>query len=238
MKISVAIPTWECHGKGDYYLRDLFYSLTKQTFKEFEVCVSDHSKNNKILSVCEEYSDLLDIKYYKNSDDRGNSPANTNSAIEMCSADIIKVMFQDDFFYSNEALGKIVKLFDENLDDYWVLCGTNHTQDDGNSFYGNLIPQWNDNIINGVNTISSPSVLSIRKEVFDKIQFDKNLVMMMDCEFYHHAKEIFGEPIYCKEILVCNRVHENQISSNYLKEDYQEKFDNELLYCREKHKIN
>ena len=29
--------------------------------------------------------------------DRGNGPANTNNAIDKCSGDIIKVMFQDDF---------------------------------------------------------------------------------------------------------------------------------------------
>ena len=34
-------------------------------------------------------------------------PANTNKAISMCSGDIIKVMFQDDFFYDDEALEKI-----------------------------------------------------------------------------------------------------------------------------------
>lgn len=234
MKLSIAIPTWEAYGKGDYYLRDLFFSLTKQTFKDFEVCVSDHSKNDKIFSVCEEYSDELDIKYFKNEENRGNGTSNANSALEMCEGDIIKIMFQDDIFFSTTCLHSVYTNLNKSKKS-WLVSGCNHTINNGNSFYNEMFPKWNSDILKGVNTISSPSVLSIKKEV--KNRFDETLTMMMDCEYYFALKQEYGDPLYLNEIHVTNRVHRNQVSQVYSRDaNYQEKISNEIEYCVDKYK--
>jgi len=236
MKISIAIPTYGSKGRGGEFLEDLFETIQIQTFKDFEVVVSDHSIDNEILKLTDQYREKFEIVYIKNENNLGNGPANTNNAIENCSGEIVKIMFQDDFFYDDEALEKIYNAFDPDTN--WVLCGSNHTKDDGNSFYWDLFPTWNTNILNGVNTISSPSVLTTRKAVFDDIKFDTSLVMMMDCELYYHIKKLYGDPVYCNDILVSNRIHEDQISSMYLKDNYQKKIDKEIQYCKKKHKVN
>ena len=235
MKMSIAIPTYESKGSGNEFLEDLFRTIEIQTFRDFEVVVSDHSVDNEILKLTDQYREKFKIVYVKNKDNRGNGPANTNNAIKNCSGEIVKIMFQDDFFYDDEALEKIYNAFEPDIN--WVLCGSNHTKDDGNSFYWDLFPTWNDDILNGVNTISSPSVLATRRTVFNNIKFDTNLVMMMDCELYYHIKKLYGDPVYYNDILVSNRIHEDQISSMYLKNNYQKKFDNELQYCKEKHEV-
>ena len=229
MKISIAVPTWECHGRGGEFLDDLFRTIEIQTFKDFEVCISDHSMNDDVLNVVNEYTDKFEIVFRRNSENRGNGPANTNASIDLCSGEIIKIMFQDDFFYDDESLEKIVAEF-ENSDKAWLVNGCNHTKDDGHSFYWDFYPQWNDKILHGVNTISSPSVLSIKKEVFEKVKFDTSLVMMMDCDYYYNAREQFGDPIYYHDVLVSNRVHENQISMRYDKN-----LQDEVDYCLEKY---
>jgi len=235
MKISIAVPTWESYAKGSEFIDDLLRTIEIQTFKDYEVCISDHSKDNEVHDKVKEFEDKIDILYIKNEEKRGNGPANTNKSIDMCSGDIIKVMFQDDFFYDDEALEKIHNEF-ENSDKMWLVCGSNHTQNDGHSFYWDLYPKWNDDIISGVNTISSPSVVAVRREVFNQIKFDETLVMMMDCEFYFHTKKLFGDPIYYNDILVSNRVHSNQISSRYLNSsDPKEKLSKEVNYCKQKH---
>lgn len=236
MSISIAIPVYDFKGRGNEFLEDLFRTIEIQTFNNFEVVVSDHSCDEELLKVIHQYQNKFEIVYVKNEDLRGNGPANTNNAIKYCSGDIIKIMFQDDFFYDDEALEKIYNAFEP--ESYWLVNGTNHTKDDGNSFYWDLYPTWNDDIINGVNTISSPSVLSARKEVFENIQFDTNLVMMMDCELYYHIRKKYGNPIYYQDILVSNRIHKNQISSSYVDHNYQKKLNSELLYCKQKHEIN
>lgn len=229
MKISIAVPTWESHGRGAEFINDLLRTIQVQSFKDFEVCISDHSLNDEVMNEVKQFEDKFKIVYKKNSQDRGNGPANTNAAIDLCSGEIIKIMFQDDFFYDDESLEKIVTEF-ENSDKVWLLNGCNHTKDDGHSFYWELYPQWNDKILYGVNTISSPSVLSIKKEVFDKVKFDVSLVMMMDCDYYYNVKEHFGDPIYYHDVLVSNRVHENQISMRYDKN-----LQDEVNYCLKKY---
>ena len=234
MKMSIAVPTCESKGRGNEFLDDLFRTLEIQTFKDFEVVVSDHSKDDNLVDVIDEFQHKLNILYVKNKNDRGNGPANTNNAINHCSGDIIKVMFQDDFFYDDEALQKIYDSFDDNH--HWLVCGSNHTQDDGHSFYWDLYPRWNDKLIEGVNTISSPSVMAVKKKVFDQIKFDEKLVMMMDCEIYCHIKNLFGDPIYLHDILVSNRVHSEQISLQYSSSsDYSSKLSKEVDYCKSKH---
>jgi glycosyltransferase involved in cell wall biosynthesis len=101
-KISIAVPTWECYGKGAEFLDDLFRTIEMQTLKEFEVVISDHSADDYLLPKIKEFEDKFEIKYHKNENNRGNGPANMNNAISKCSGEIIKIMFQDDFFYDDE----------------------------------------------------------------------------------------------------------------------------------------
>tara|TARA_Y100000004_G_scaffold118915_1_gene133620 strand:- start:572 stop:1279 length:708 start_codon:yes stop_codon:yes gene_type:complete len=231
MKISIAIPTWEFNGRGSEYLNDLLRTIQIQSYKDFEVCISDHSVDNEVLKELKQFEGKFKIVYDKNENDRGNGPANTNKAIEMCSGDIIKVMFQDDFFYDTESLEKIHSEFEQS-DSMWLVNGCNHTKDDGYNFYWEMFPKWNDKIIEGVNSISSPSVLSMRKECFDEVRFDEKLVMMMDCDYYYNLKSNFGEPIYLDDVLITNRVHQNQISSTYDKN-----IQDEIDYCLDKYAI-
>ena len=211
MKFSIAIPTWECHGRGGEFLDDLLRTIEIQTLKDFEVCISDHSENNDVLDVVKTFEDKFSIVYSHNSENRGNGPANTNKAIDMCSGDIIKVMFQDDFFYDDESLEKINNQFN-TTDKTWLVNGCNHTQNDGHSFYWEMYPKWNDRLLEGVNTISSPSVVSFKKEVVNR--FDENLVYFMDCEFYYGMNNKYGLPIFLNDVLISNRVGSHQISSN------------------------
>jgi glycosyltransferase involved in cell wall biosynthesis len=62
MKISIAIPTWECYGKGGEFLDDLLRTIEIQTFKNFEVCISDHSKDDKVLNKVKEFQNKFDIQ--------------------------------------------------------------------------------------------------------------------------------------------------------------------------------
>ena len=230
MKISIAIPTWESYGRGAEFLDDLLRTIEIQTFKDFEVCISDHSKENEVLNKVKEFEDKINIQYCKNELNRGNGPFNTNKSIEMCSGDIIKVMFQDDFFYDDESLEKINREF-EKSDKMWLVNGCNHTQDDGHSFYWEMYPKWNDNLLEGVNSISSPSVLSFRKEVDNR--FDETLVSLMDCEFYYGMDEKYGQPIFLNDVLISNRVGDYQISSNI--NNKTELNFRESEYCKKKY---
>lgn len=219
MKISICIPTWEQYGRGVEFLQNNFEVLLSQTYKNFNVIVSDHSKDDHIKLLCEEYSTHLEIKYFKNENFLGNGPANTNNSIINADGDIIKIIFQDDYLYDERALELIVKEF-ENDECMWLVCGCNHTHDDGLNHTNPMTPYWNDEIKRGVNTISSPSVLSFRNN--NPCLFDENLTMLMDCDMYQQLYVRYGLPTILPDCLVTNRIHQHQISTLYNKDIWSE----------------
>ena len=232
-KISIAIPTWESYNNGEQFLDDLLRTVEIQTFKDFEVVISDHSKDDYLLPKIKEFEDKFDIKYYRNENDRGNGPANMNNAISKCSGEIVKIIFQDDFFYDDEALEKIYYALSDS-DRMWLLNGTNHTKDDGNSFYWDLYPKFNDDLLKGENTISSPSVVSFKRQ--SEVIFDETLVYFMDIDYYYGMREKYGDPVFYNDILVTNRFpHENSISSNI--ENKEKMMSVESKYCFQKYGV-
>lgn len=232
-KISIAIPTWESYNNGEQFLDDLLRTIEIQTFKNFEVVISDHSKDDYLLSKIKEFEDKFDIKYYRNEKDRGNGPANMNNAIRKCSGEIVKIIFQDDFFYDDHALEKIYYAL-YNSDRMWLLNATNHTKDDGNSFYWDLYPKFNNDLLKGVNTISSPSVVSFKRQ--SEVVFDETLVYFMDIDYYYGMRKKYGDPVFYDDILVTNRFpHENSISSNI--ENKEKIMSVESKYCFQKYGV-
>jgi hypothetical protein len=159
----------------------------------------------------------------------GNGPANTNNTIINADGDIIKIIFQDDFLYQDNALDLIVKEF-EDKDCNWLVSGCNHTHDDGKSFSNFMVPYWNDKIATGTNTISSPSVLSFRND--KPCLFDEELTMLMDCEMYYQLYIRYGLPKIITDCLITNRMHQHQISSLYNKDMW-----SEIDHVRNKHNI-
>jgi glycosyltransferase involved in cell wall biosynthesis len=231
-KVSIAIPTWESHGRGVEFLDDLLRTIEIQHFKDFEVVISDHSENDDLVNKVKEFDTKFQIKYIKNNKNRGNSPANLNNAIDNCSGEIIKIMFQDDFFYDDEALEKIYYSLSDS-EKMWLLNGCNHTKDNGNSFYWEFYPKFNPDLLRGVNTISSPSVVAFKNNVDNR--FDPNIVYFMDLDFYYGMKQKYDDPIFYNDILISNRVHDDSISNKLSnKEEIMQK---ESEYCLTKYGV-
>jgi len=101
-----------------------------------------------------------------------------------------------------------------------LVCGCNHTHDDGITHSNPMTPYWNDAIKRGVNTISSPSVLSFRNN--NPCLFDENLTMLMDCDMYQQLFVRYGLPTILSDCLVTNRIHKHQISTLYNQDIWEE----------------
>jgi glycosyltransferase involved in cell wall biosynthesis len=222
---------WEQHGFGLSHLKDLVHSIQIQTFQDWEIVISDHSKDDEIdkfiFSLYKQ--DRSGITYFKNYDNYGNGVANLNNALKMANGEIIKIMFQDDFMFDRRCLEKFNKAF-QNENTKWVVCGSNHTRD-GVNFERFMIPSWNDKLLEGVNTISSPSVLAFRNENVEL--FDENLIMLMDTAYYYRLGQRYGSPTVIEDCLVTNRCHKNQISRRY-----SGNLEEEIRYCTKKYDSN
>jgi len=216
IKLSIAVPTYEMKGMGSKYLRELFETIKIQTFKDFEVCISDHSIDSSILQVCEEYANFFEIRYFKNESNRGNGPSNTNSVVEMCEGKITKLIFQDDLFIDNSAFLKIKNTFDETKCS-WCFNGFSHTKN-GKTHFRYMIPRWTDMMLEGRNLLGSPSCVSFLTEKFER--FDDKLKLLMDTDFYHRMRYMHGMPFIISDYLISNREHDNRVSSASVKYDY------------------
>jgi len=224
-KISICIPTYEMKGKGVEYLEYSFNILYSQTYSNFEIVISDHSQSNDIELLCKQYSQVMRINYIKNENKRGNSSANINNAIKNAKGDIIKILFQDDFLYDEYSLEKQIECFKEN----WLVTACCHYN--GVEINKPFYPQYHNEIQYGQNTISSPSVLMFKNQ--DIIEFDEELIWLMDVDYYKRLYNKFGWPSICNYISIVNREHENQISNTLTTSKIKEA---ELQYVINKYK--
>ena len=164
------------NGVGHVFLKQSFDILTRQSFKDFDVVISDHSRTDVIKDLCDEYTSRLDIHYYRYNEKIGSSSANLNNAITKATGKMLKILFQDDFLYDENSLQNIANNFDV-IKDRWLVTACEHSKD-GVNYYRPFYPKYNDKIYLGNNTISSPSVLTIKNE--RPLLFDENLTWIMD----------------------------------------------------------
>jgi glycosyltransferase involved in cell wall biosynthesis len=207
--ISIAIPAYEMHGVGDAFIEKSLSFISSQTYKDFEVVISDHSLDEKIEKVCEKF-DGLNIKLIKNDKDRGSSSANLNNAISHCKGDIIKFLMQDEYLYDENTLLGIKKSFDDpNVK--WVVTGCLYG-DNIHAIRGSMVPHYSNRIIDSVNTIGSPSVVSVRN-CEDLELFNVDLIWVMDCEYYKRLFDKWGEPFVIPDHKIFINQHKDQLTN-------------------------
>jgi len=224
--LSVAIPCYEMHGRGAEFLRYSLIMLSLQTFTDFNVVISDHSANDAVKETAEHYCAKYNIPllYIRKEYERDNASSNMNNAIRNSNGKYIKLLFQDDFLYDKHSLQKTVEAINANPGCHWLVSACEHSED-GINCIRPFYPVWNDRLIEGINTISSPSVVTI-KNVVDKIFFRLDLFWLMDCDFYVRQNQRFGQPVYLNDITVVNRIWDGQNTKTLTDEeknkDYEE----------------
>ena len=205
---------------------DILYPLSQQTTKNFELCVSHQGDERRIIRALNDYWDILNITYKKAGD--GNISVNTNNAMRMAEGDIIKILYSDDFILTSNLTEELDKAFTSDVS--WAVTGFAHTIDNGQTHYNPKLPVYNDRLLEGVNTLSSPSILAVRNGIEE--YFDEHLVMLMDCDMYYRLYKNHGDPLVLKDIHISNREHRNQTqrSNEHL-------IPEEIDYLKNKHLV-
>ena len=206
---SIAIPTYGYGGRGAEFLEDSLRILNSQTFKDFEVILSDHSEDDTIMDVYNKWADKLNIKYFRNSSGRGMISPNINNAMKLCSGKWIKVLFQDDFLYDENSLQIQSDLLISQPNIVWLMTKFYHSND-GKSFYRLYDPKWNNMIWTGNNTMGCPSGMTIKNK--NLVFFNEELNWLMDVDYYKRMFDLHGEPSILGEITVVNRTWGNRLT--------------------------
>jgi len=206
-RISIAVPTYEYRGKGSEVLEYAFNTMVKQTFKDFDVVISDHSVDDKIEVLCSNWSDRLDIKYFRNTLERGSASANTLNSMIKSSGEIIKLLCADDYFLDDRALELIYEASDK-VD--FIATGYFHTRDRVN-YFNYHEPSLNP-MLHIINTIGTPSCVAIRNHT-DMPLPDTNLNYAYDCEFYRSYLDRYPTWRLISEATIANFLWDESISS-------------------------
>jgi glycosyltransferase involved in cell wall biosynthesis len=211
---TIGIPTYEMSGKGVLVLEELIDTINEQIFRDFEVIISDHSIDNEIEKFIKSKYFDFNIIYLKKTLNNRNPSSNINNIIKHSKGKYIKFVFQDDLLNGSSSLDILAKKINEHEGSEWFVSGCLHLKNE--NLINPMVPYFNKNIHLGINTISSPSVLTIRNSV-NLLKFNETYVWLLDCIYYKDCFSNFGKPVVINSPLVINRLSKNQLT-NKLKE--------------------
>lgn len=211
--ISICIPAYQ----RVHYLRRLLNSLVDQLFTDFEVVISDDSKDDSVLHLVEEYKDRLAIVYFHNTPSLG-TPANWNFAIAKASGEWIKLIHDDDWLSSPHSLGQFAAIAKKGQA-FIFSAYSNQFEEVGKREEKMYLPSsWRSRIIRepmtllAYNVIGPPSVIMVHRSVIE--QYDERLKWRVDMEFYVRLLSRYKTYEYIDQILVNVGVSDSQVTQS------------------------
>lgn len=207
-KVSICIPAYN----NERSIERLLKSIYNQTYKDYEIVITDDSNDNRVKELVSHYPD---VRYYKN-EKRLGSTANWNEAVSKSHGDYIKIMHHDDWFSSKDSLKQFVQMLDEHKETDIAFSGTwqyNETDKYARHIVkedAQLIKDNYKNLFLG-NTIGAPSAAIYRKS---NILFDQNLTWLVDMEFYMGILKKNPNYIYTEEPLISIGMSKDQLTES------------------------
>ena len=180
--VSVCIPAYE---QPQFFRRSL-RSVLEQEFTDFEVVVTDDSRDDGVLSVVRELWDER-VTYIKNPVRRG-SPENWNVAVEHSTGELVKLIHHDDWLTSRESLGEFVRLLDASPEARFGFSASKSVDPTMGVKRIHYPAQQIDGLRRDPrllllgNWIGAPSATIYRRSVMT--QFDASLRWVVDIDFY------------------------------------------------------
>ncbi len=185
MKVSICIPVYE-NPEG---LKRLLTSVAMQTFQDFEVIITDDSKEPCKPSILSPFAGR--ITYVHNKTALG-APKNWNAAIALAKGDYVKIMHGDDSFTDRDCLQTFVDLLDENPEADLAFSGSRQMRD-GVVERDRCTPEEDIErfrrdyrLLYTGNTIGAPSAVMVRRSALlsHQITYDETLTWLVDSDYY------------------------------------------------------
>ncbi len=116
-RVSIGLPVYN----GERYLAEALKSLLSQTFRDFELIISDNASTDRTERICRHYAAQDSrIRYYRNATNLGAAP-NFNRTAELATGEYFQWACYDDLWLP-ECLERCVEVLDR--DPSVVLCHT------------------------------------------------------------------------------------------------------------------
>lgn len=209
--ITVCIP---CYNNPEQ-IKSLLQNLAIQSFKDFDVVITDNSDNDAIAVLSAGFSDQLELTYYKNETNIG-AVANWNRAIELAGGEWIKIMHSDDAFTDQDGLLNFAQhtnsggsfLFSNS---HYLFVSTGETRDYNSPKRKVKAIYTEPMILNGNNLIGNPSATLIHKSL-KGVLYDPRFIWLVDIQYYINLIRSGAILKHIDKDLISIGVHENQLT--------------------------
>ena len=210
IKFSIILPTFNSDPK---YLSKCLDSVINQTYKNWELCVSDDgSSNQTTINVLNKYSKNKKIKIVLNKNNQ-NISINSNSAAKLATGDYLCLLDHDDLLWPN-ALAEISKLINKDKDLKFIYSDQDKILEEKH-LEPFLKPDFDKNLIKSVNYFNHFTI--IKKSTFNQLKgFKKGTEGAQDWDLYLRMLKIIKpkEIYHIKKILYSWRISPSSTAGN------------------------
>lgn len=209
--ISICIPAY----KRSQYLERLLESISIQTYRDFEVVITDDSPDDEVQLVCDRYQSRFEIRYAKNETALG-TPENWNQAIRLATGKWIKLMHDDDWFSEAYSLQQFADCAIENEGAFIFSAYTNIYEASGTQ--KNVFPEkfrlhqaaQEPSVLIAKNFIGPPSVVIHPND--GQHFYDPALKWLVDIDMYRRRIKT-DKLVYINDPLVFVYMSNTQVTS-------------------------
>lgn len=210
--ISICIPAY----KRTDYLKRLLESIKIQSYRDFEVILTDDSPDQTAFELASTFKADFDIKYIKNPKPLG-TPENWNEGIRNAKGVWIKMMHDDDWFTSIDSLQEFVNHLNQNKSVDFVFCAFNNVVLTKNSFETVRCSFW-DLLLLRMSPlhlfkrvyVGNPSCTLIRNN--STILYDNKTKFVVDFEYYIRCFQNGMKWSYIDKPLLSIGFHDEQVT--------------------------
>ena len=214
--ISICIPTYK---RADL-LKKLLESIRIQTFTDFEILINDNSPDDTVKDLVATYTGLLSVAYQKN-EPAISATENCNKVISRANADWIKIMHDDDWFATNDALAQFADAAQKSGRDF-IFCASNQVYLETGKIEQEYLTGDRKQMLDDspfsliyLNVIGHPSVIMHKKDT--SLEYDRQFNWVLDIDFYLRYLNKHGGYHYIPQTLVNIGKGSTQESFKYYK---------------------
>lgn len=217
IKFSILVPLYNTPKK---YLKKLIVSVVKQTYGNWELCLSDGSDSTH--KYIQNYCEVLCLNehrlVYRKLEDNLGISENTNKCIEMSSGDYFALLDHDDVLHPSALFEVMKAICDENADFIYTDESTFH-KTPSDSYLPHYKPDYAIDTLRANNYICHFTVFS--RKLFEitggfRAEFDGSQDYDMVLRLTEKAKKI----VHIPKILYYWRAHKGSVASNIEAKSY------------------
>ena len=214
--IAICIPAF----KRPDYLKRLLDSICIQSFRNYEILINDNSPDDSIKDLVHSYAEKLSISYEKHP---GPMPAVVNciNLVRRAAAPWIKIMHDDDWFSSEDALQHFADAASVSGKDF-IFSGCNRVRLEAMAIDKETIIEESkqlleESVLNLLfkNVIGHPSVVMHKKD--NSIEYNPAFNWVLDIDYYIRYINAHQGYYYITEKLVNIGVGPEQETNKYHK---------------------